>query len=188
MNRIRYVVIVLINLFFLFLLNFPALGKDSSTYINLEDDDLFIRKILLVVSKDNIGGIYSNPLSEHLKNIISGERQWDLVLPSESNQIIYEKQRFSENPSFVAQTLSQEKSNALLNLETTKGPNGISIHLSLYTAREGKVLVRESLNNFDGFELSILKTKVSQLFYQLKTDFLLKAMFSVEMALISHST
>jgi hypothetical protein len=150
---------------FLFLFSFSTLAQ-KSIYSSNVDADVSIRKITILPMVDNLKGIYSNPLNEHLLSIVDADKQWQFT--SFPNQYLAQPEVFEDSPDKVKQVLNSTGAQALLTSRLSKGPNGISIKFNFYLGKEGKLFIQQRLTDYTGFETSDLKNKVTELYKDIK--------------------
>lgn len=131
------------------------------------DEALSIKTITVAPMVDNVSGIYAKPLTSQLRNIVERDRQWDLRTYPES--IKNTPEDFEDNAESVKAALQKAGTDALLSSRLIKGPNGISIKLNLFLAKDGLLLAQENLQNFSGFEISDLRAQLEALYSNLKS-------------------
>jgi len=154
-----------------------------ATYVSLDDRDLFIKRILVEVSPDNVGGIYSEPLTIYLLQLIEEDRLWSLTEGTNSfskessrkrsNEVIKTKTvpqksiDYEEEPDEIQQALNSSGAEGFLELRISKDPNGINLRLTLYTKKDGQLLTQEKTTSFSKFEISDVKKELSNLYSKL---------------------
>lgn len=135
-------------------------------YVSRIDAGLSIKSIVIVPLIDNVNGIYSGPLTEELKNLVTRDRQWSLVaspdLKSENPDVLEESQTRSQD------ILKKYKTDVLLSGRILKNEKGITLKLSLIGGEESWPLVNETLDNYPGFETQDLKNQIGRVFSSLK--------------------
>lgn len=131
------------------------------------DESLSIKTITVAPMVDNVSQIYAKPLTLHLRSIVENDRQW--VLQTYPDEIKNSPEEFEDKPATVKAALQNAKADALLSSRLTKGPNGISIKLNLFLAKDGLLLAQETLQDYSGFEISDLQAQLGNLYSQLKS-------------------
>ncbi|MGZ3785310.1 MAG: hypothetical protein ACXWQ7_18965 [Bdellovibrio sp.] len=150
----------------LFTLPVRAQTNAQNAYLSTVDQDLAIKSIVLVPTTDNVGGIYSRPVEEELRQILNDDKQWSLSnFPSD---VSVKSETLDEHPEDVQKILKASNSEAALSSKIIRGPHGISITLTLFVGREGLPLLQESTSDFKRFETAQVKYEVRKLFDNLK--------------------
>lgn len=139
----------------------------SIKFISETDQDLTIKKVVVVPLVDNIKGIYATPLSQTLESAISDDKQWEVV-PLSKN-ISFTPEEYEEKPESVKSVLKKSQADALVTGRISKGPNGITIKLSLYSGKDGLPTSIESSQDYQGFEIQDLKNQILPLTAKLKS-------------------
>ncbi|MFS4459015.1 hypothetical protein [Bdellovibrio sp. HCB2-146] len=138
----------------------------QNTYVSAVDQDLAIKSIVLVPTTDNVGGIYSRPVEEELRQLLNDDKQWSLTEMPKDLKV--KSEILDENPADVQKILKAGNSEAALTSKILRGPKGLSITLTLFVGRDGLPLVQESLTDYKGFDLSEVKSEVRKLFENIK--------------------
>ena len=149
----------------LFLFSVPTLAQTAS-FVSQVDKELSIQSVVVAPLADNVSGIYSKPLTEEISENIRADKQWDLKeYPSD---LKFTNEQFEDNPKNVKTALAKAKSDALISGRISKGPNGLSIKLTLYAASNGLPIATDSTAEYSGFEISDLKIQTRNVFHNLK--------------------
>lgn len=138
----------------------------STSFVSSVDQDLTIKSVAVLPMTDNLSGIYANPLGEELFRLVDTDRQWsrqDL-----GGNAVPAKTDLQEKPEAVRTLLKKTKADALLESRLTKGPQGITLTLNLYSGKEGFLLAQASLQGFQGYEIDDLKRQTQNLYGSLK--------------------
>ncbi|WP_413559299.1 hypothetical protein [Bdellovibrio sp. HCB209] len=138
----------------------------QNAYVSSVDQDLAIKSIVLVPTTDNLGGIYSKPVEEQLRQQLNDDKQWSLI--NYPKNIDVKSESMDENPADVQKVLQAAKADAALTSKIIRGPRGISITMTLFVGREGFPLLQESLTDYKGFDTSDIKTQSAKLFENIK--------------------
>lgn len=133
---------------------------------NSVDDSLSIKTITVAPMLDNVSQIYGKPLTGQLRNVVEKDRQWDLRSYPEGGKETPEN--FEDSPEAVKAATKRASTDALLSSRLTKGPNGISIKLNLFLAKDGKLFAQETLQDYSGFEIADLRTQLEVMYRNLK--------------------
>jgi len=151
----------------LFLLLSPLTYGQKTILKNSVDESLSIKHITVAPLLDNVSQIYGKPLTQQLRNIVESDRQWNLRTYPDAIQSSPED--FEDRPEAVKAALTKANADALLSGRLTKGPNGITIRLNLFLAKDGLLVAQESLQDYSGFEITDLRDQLDGLYRQLKS-------------------
>jgi hypothetical protein len=149
----------------LLFISVPTLAQTTS-FVSQVDKDLNIQTVAVSPLADNVSGIYSKPLTEEISENIRSDKQWELKqYPSD---LKFTNEQFEDNPKNVKVALAKAKADALISGRISKGPNGLSIKLTIFSAANGLPIATDSTAEYSGFEISDLKTQVRGVFQNLK--------------------
>lgn len=150
---------------------FPIMTlAQSTTFVSQVDKDLNIKNISVAPLADNVSSIYAQPLTEKLRSNIKSDRQWDLIdYPKDTK---FTPEQYEDNPNNVKNVLAKAKADALLTGRIAKGPSGISIKLTLFSAADGLPIAQEASAEYSGFELSDIRNQLDQVYTKLKQKIL----------------
>jgi hypothetical protein len=138
----------------------------KSNFVSAVDQDLSIKTVAVLPMVDNLSGIYATPLSTQLHSLVSSDKQWSLTSFSKSK--FPKPEELEENPELVKSLLKEAKVDGIISSRITKGPQGITLRIKLFSGREGFLLAESTLQNYQGFEISDLRTQVASLYEELK--------------------
>lgn len=138
----------------------------QNTYVSAVDQDLAIKSIVLVPTTDNVGGIYSRPIEEEIRQLLNDDKQWSLAEMPKDLKI--KSETLDENPAEVQKILKAANSEAALTSKIIRGPKGLSITMTLFVGRDGLPLVQDALIDYKGFDLSEVKSEVRKQFENIK--------------------
>ncbi len=140
--------------------------NSQNTFVSAVDQDLNIKSVVLVPTTDNVGGIYSRAVDEHLTELINRDQQWSLTkFPA---NVSVKSELLDETPADVKKLLSTSNAEALLSTKIIKGPKGMSITMTLFVGREGLPLLQETLKDYQGFDIADVRSEVQRLFESVK--------------------
>ncbi len=159
MEKMRPLMFSLLSLF-----SIATFGQ-AQNYVSGIDESLSIRKVVVVPIIDNINSIYGRPITDHLIQLIKNDRQWEL-LPTQAQP--QGPEEFEDSQKSAAAFLKKHKADALFAGRVMKGPQGISLKLSLVGGKESLPLVQDTLENFTGYETQDLKDQTTRLFENMK--------------------
>lgn len=135
-------------------------------YRSLVDQNILIKTVTLAPVYDNMNGIYSKPIQKLLVDLLQSDKAWGYAeVVGAENKFI---ENYDLNPNDVLETLTKTNAQGLLTAFITKGPRGLSAKLKLFTHDEGLILLEESVDDFNAFEVSKLRDKFVQMYTNLK--------------------
>ena len=125
-------------------------------YVSLEDQKLNINTITLAPVYDNVNKIYSEPIQKLLIELLQNDKVWGYTQFPDMNQKIF-VETYETNSSDVLNVLNKTAAQGLMTALITKGPNGLSAKLRLYTADQGLILLEETFQDNKAFEIPKLR-------------------------------
>lgn len=137
--------------------------NNQNSFVNQVDQDLTIKSVVLAPIVDNMGGIYSKPLSAAIEKDLNSDLQWSLL-------------KYPENSNDYAQALKTSGADSVLAIQLTKGARGINGTITLYTGPEALPLLQETLTDYKGFDVAEVNNEFSKLFAKLKLKMPYKGM------------
>ncbi len=115
------------------------------------DSLLTISHVTLLPVIDNMNGIYSSPVEKKLKELLIADHRWGFVENNLVGNVPTEREL--ENDMDNAKRLGGDLGvDAYLTCRVTKGPKGISLAISLFNSKDGKLMVQELVKEFTRFE------------------------------------
>ncbi len=144
----------------LFLVSHKLCAQDnqsqSSVYRSSVDELLTIKKIVVLPTSDNLGGIYARPIEKTIKNIFSKSHHWDLVKDDGIGMIITPNE-LEINPILSKKLTNNLSADAAIVAQAIKGPNGLTLKVHMYLIKNGRLLAKASAKNSKKFELRDIK-------------------------------
>ncbi len=145
----------------------------ATTYINELDDNLTLRKLSVLPILDNVDGILARPFENEIVSIIQNNHQWNYV-DAKTVGPMASPMDLEANSNQVTTLAKSAGADALIAGRVSKGPEGVSIQLSLFMGYDGRVLATETINKLQSFDVKslqaqardLLKTVMSRLPYQ----------------------
>lgn len=134
----------------------------GTNYRSEVDELLTIHHITLLPVTDNVGGIYSGPIEKRLKEILESNHKWGYVANNVIGNIPSDRELESDTENTKRLGLSMGV-DAFLTCKLSKGPKGMSLSMSLFSAKDGKLLVQESNKEFSRFEINSVLEQASTL-------------------------
>lgn len=124
----------------------------TKTYQSAIDQSFTIKKVAILPLLDNTKGIYSRPLTQRLNEILKGDRRFDVV--SQDGGEEKSPEEIEDNSKLAEKRLRQLGTDAILISRLIKSTKGLSIRLSLVGGSEHLPIAVESLEDYQGFEIS----------------------------------
>lgn len=146
----------------------PAVAGKAATIVYKSEADslLTIEKIAVLPFTDNLQGIYARPLETHFIQAVQNMHRWDFVQATSSGPLLSPEEL--EDSSAKALQVSQGLgADAFFAARVLKGPSGVSIHLSLFLTKDGKLLSQAVLKDYQRFDLGDLKEQLQRLLSEL---------------------
>ncbi len=126
------------------------------------DDLLTVERVSVMPFTDNLQGIYSRPLEAHFISTIDKMHRWDYVPASPSGPIL-SPEELEASPDKVKQLSQNMGADAFFVSRISKGPNGVTIHMSLFLTKDGKLLAQAVLKDYKQFNIEDLKEQTQRL-------------------------
>jgi hypothetical protein len=130
----------------------------SIKYTSDVDQGLVLKTLAVAPLVDNVSGIYAKPLDETLKNSVSANHQWEVKELDASIKSTPEE--LESNSNAVKAALKKSSADGLVSGRISKGPNGVSMKVTLYAGAEGLPVGFEVLENYSGFNVNDLKMQL----------------------------
>ena len=141
---------------------------EGATYRSAIDQLLTVEKVSVLPFTDNLQGIYARPLEAHFISLVDQMHRWDYV-PANSSGPILAPEELEASPEKTLQVTQGLAADGVFATRITKGPNGIMIHLSLFLAKDGKLLSQAILKDYKQFDLADLKEQMQRLLSEIVT-------------------
>lgn len=136
-------------------------------YVSTIDQKIILKTLTLAPVYDNINGIYSEPVQKLLIDLLKNDKTWGYSeFPGLNKKLFIEE--FDTHPSDVLEVLSKTGSQGLLTAFITKGPQGLTATLKLFTQDEGLILIEESFHDIYIFEVQKLKEIFTTMYDKIK--------------------
>lgn len=164
--------------FFIFTLGLTAFAESEVTaaknkkpfpikYISEIDQKISIKTVTLAPVYDNVNAVYSAPIQKLLVDLLQSDKIWGYAeFPTTEKKVFVET--YDTKPKEVLDILDKTKSQALLTAMITKGPRGLTARLKLYSQDQGVVLLEESFQDVNTFEVARVREEFVALYHQLK--------------------
>ena len=137
-------------------------------YLSQIDQKIMLKTITLAPVYDNIGGIYSEPIQKLLIDLLQSDKVWGYSeFPDINTKIFIEK--FDSQPNDVLDVLGKANAQGLLTAFIAKGPRGINAKLKLFTQDQGLILIEDSFQDINTFEISKLREMFVLMYHNIKS-------------------
>jgi len=137
-------------------------AQEAVTYHSETDNLLTIEKVSVLPFTDNLQGIFARPLEAHFTSLVEKMHRWDYV-PANTSGALLAPEELEESPDKAKQIGGSLGSDGFFVSRVTKGPNGVTIHLSLFLSKDGKLLSQAILKDYKQFSLPDLKEQMQRL-------------------------
>lgn len=149
------------------LIGFPtyrtfAQEAQAQAYHSDADDLLTLEKISVFPFTDNLEGIYARPLESHFISLVDKMHRWN-YLPANGSGPLLAPEELESDPEKVKQVTQGMGVDGVFVARVSKGPNGVTIHLSLFLTKDGKLLSQAVLKDYSQFDLNSLKEQLERL-------------------------
>ena len=148
---------------------FPAFSQsnmeDTTEYLSSYDDSVTLQKMTYIPSVDNVNGVYSKAINEHLQLLIEKNHKWSYIKPTSQITKINPEELVGQ-PKKVKSFSNQLNSDGFFVAELRKDPKQIRIHLYLFSVRSGDLITEEELTRSDD-NTEIVKAGVQSLFQRI---------------------
>jgi hypothetical protein len=134
----------------------------GTVYKSEMDELLTIETVTVLPFTDNLQGIYSRPLENHFTELVGKMHRWNL-LPVNSVGPILSPEDLEDDIEKAKSMAVGITANAFFACRISKGPNGVTIVLSLFLTKDAKLLAKATLNDAKRFEISDLKKEIDGL-------------------------
>ncbi len=142
---------------------------EGSTFYKSQIDDLItIERVAVLPFVDNLDGIYARPLENHLLDLLKKDHHWDLIKDTTVGPLLSPVE-ITQDPA-RAKVISQSlnSANAFFAAKITKGPNGVSINLSMFLTKDSKLFAQQTIKNSVRFDIADLKDQMGELLRKIK--------------------
>lgn len=135
-------------------------------YTSTVDQKILMKTITLAPVYDNVSGVYSEPIEKMLIDLLENDKTFGYSKYNFSKKFFIEN--FDYESKEVLSALKESDAHGMLTAFITKGPRGLSAKLKLFTQDEGYLLIEESFQDINTFEVSKLREKFIQMYLSIK--------------------
>lgn len=140
--------------------------QSGNTFISEADQLVTIRRIALLPVTDNIDGIYSKPIQEKLKQILSEEHRFDYI-DSTFVGTLPTPQTLAEDEKQTKQLIENAQVDAVIAVKVARNPGGITLNMSLFLRSDGKLLAQQILKDYPKADIKDLEAQTANLYTKL---------------------
>lgn len=158
--------------FFILIFALPAMPQQSplieqsANYVSDLDKTLTLRRVAVLPVTDNIDGIYARPMEARLIELIRESHRWDYVETKVVGQVLTPAD-LEADPEQVKKLAEGSGADALFALRASRGPNGVTLVMDLFSSGDGKLLLQETLKDYPQYETKELLAQVQTLYTKL---------------------
>lgn len=136
-------------------------------YVSEIDQKISIKTVTLAPVYDNVNAVYSAPIQKLLVDLLQSDKVWGYSeYPDSAKKVFIET--FDTKPKEVLELLEKTKTQGLLTAMITKGPHGLTARLKFYTQDQGIILLEESFQDINTFEIAKVREEFVSLYHRLK--------------------
>jgi hypothetical protein len=133
-----------------------------SQYKSEIDEMLTVRQITILPVFDNLEGIYSRPIEQHIIETVAIDHRFE-SLPSKMSGPILTPEDLEDDLSQAQKVAASMTSDAFLATRVSKGPRGINLKMGLFLTKDAKLLLRQELVDYKLADLNSLRQEVTEL-------------------------
>lgn len=164
-NHLNYIILGVSSVF-IFSLQLHAQQEQkvqtAAIYKSDIDELLTIKSISILPTTDNVGGIYSRPAEEQLKSDIDKNHRFKLV-DSQFAGALISPDDLEANPQQVKDVSQNINADAVIASRVTKGPDGITMQVSLFLKADGKLISKEVQKEKSSFDTKQIRAATSEM-------------------------
>jgi hypothetical protein len=150
---------------FALLIHWPAWAQTPAggvAYKSEIDELLTIESVSVLPFSDNVQGIYARPLEAHFNDILAKMHRWD-VRPVNSVGPVLSPEDLEDDSEKAKLMAGGITADAFFAARVSKGPNGVTIVLSLFLTKDSKLLAKATLKDAKRFDVADLKNQMESL-------------------------
>lgn len=140
----------------------PAPATSSTMFRSEADDLLTVQTVSVLPFTDNLQGIYARPLEAHLIGLVDKMHRWDFV-PASATGPIVSPEELESSVDKAKQVSNGLGADAFFVVRASKGPNGVTVHMSFFLTKDGKLLSQAILKDYKQFDIESLKEQIGRL-------------------------
>ncbi len=139
---------------------------NQAVYKSEIDRQLTIRKVTVLPFIDNVQGIYSRPLENHLIDLMKKSHRFDYIEANLAGPMLTPEDLESD-PEAMRKMADSLEADAFFIGRVTKGPNGLSIVLSFFLAADKKLFAKSEIREYQRADINSLKEQLTSLHNQI---------------------
>lgn len=140
----------------------------SIKYSNPLDQETTITRVAIYPVFDNTKGIYSKPAQEVLNDSLKFDSQWSagtLVF----NDKLVPPEELEDIPKLSEKLMKDSDINGIITLRISKTSVGFNLKMNLFSGPGGKLLVTDTIEDYQGFSVEDISDQVKNLYNRIKT-------------------
>jgi len=148
-----------------------ALGQNiekAATYVSEVDDSINIRKVSVLPVVDNVEGIYARAFENEVIASIQNDHKWD-YLEAKTIGPVASPYDLENDPTQVMALGKTIGADALIASKISKGPEGISMKMSLFLSNDGKLLITNEQEKIQNFDLKNIQAKAKEMLSNIRS-------------------
>lgn len=136
-------------------------------YTSEIDRKILLKTLVLAPVYDNVNGIYAQPIQKLLTDLLQNDKVWGYTAYPETDKKYFVEQ-YDSDPAAVLKVLEKSGAQGMLTAFITKGSNGLTARLKLFTQDQGYLLIEESFQDAGAFEVSRLREQFNEMYRDIK--------------------
>lgn len=164
MTNIRHLLLIFV---FLFSSTVWASRKEGVQLKSSIDDALTVHRVLLLPTVDNVDSIFAKPFDKTLNDLISADKQWQLMGTHLSSAMVVPSELVN-SPEKVKKIASHTKADALLVAEVRKNPKDFILALFLFSTKDGQLISQAAATDLDQTSMERASKQLQNLYAELK--------------------
>lgn len=151
------------------LLSLPAIAnrKEGVKLQSSVDDSLTVHTVLLLPTVDNVDNIFSRPFDKALNDIVSADKQWQLLGTHMTSNMVVPSELVN-SPEKVKKVAAHAKADAILVAEVRKNPKDFILALFLFSTKDGQLISQAAATDLDQTSMDRAVKQLQNLYAELK--------------------
>lgn len=145
----------------------PEAYSQSIKYVNSLDVETTVTNVAIYPVIDNTKGIYSAPAQIALQDSLKADSQWSSGVIDSKTKIVTPEE-LEDDALTVKKILNSNGINGLITLRISKTSVGFNFKMNLFSGPQGKLLLTETLEDYQGFSVDDISEQVRNLYKKIK--------------------
>lgn len=137
-------------------------------YVSAADQEVDVKKVVILPFNDNANGIYSKKMEEIIKEQVETDHQYQIAPYLGSANQTYSPDYLAEATAEVSKLESVHQADSVIAGRITQGPKGIQAKLALF--HRSQLLVQSEISNFKMDSMRSLEEEFKKLYKNLKAQ------------------